>query len=149
MEFLLEKKSERSFTEIWKIEAKWSTDLRAGVRVIWVRRKGWCLVSAGQHPQMLEGPPCMPSSCCFSFSPFSALHLHRHPLPAPILFRLILQWRHWLFIVLKIFSQDQQDIHKKFTNYTLNVMKYAVSLAWGPWICNSESCIVQKVDPVY
>lgn len=64
---------------------------------------------------------------CFLFSPFSAFHLTLSYFTCSSSMQVHLTVVTFAVITLKTFSHDQQDIHT-FTNYTLNIIKYHMSL---------------------
>lgn len=95
-------------------EAKGSTALRAGVRVIWVRSH-WCyLASTAQHPQRLGVLHSHLLSAAFSVPVFiiSCVLCHTSPAPVPV----ILLWGHLLFITFKTtWSTRHSHINKLHT----------------------------------
>lgn len=128
-------------------EAKWSTALRAGVKVIWVRRNWWRLPSTAQSPQrsVVSHSHLLPAAfysphfqhfiCTLSYS------------PAPFPFRFMLLWWQLLFITFKTtwsarYSHNINKLHTKcyeIPYVPLIEANYFVMLshAWS------------RVDPIY
>lgn len=115
-----------------------SRDLRAGVRVIWVRTNQRRLASAAPYASHLESL----HSCLLPDAfilPISTFHLHFVILSLLQLYLGSFYYGSFCSLSLYIYSQDQCNIDKALTNHILDVVKYPLFLAWSLSICNGDS----------